>query len=67
MGGEALEEPGPARGVQVRASAGCQELWMPARGYWEAGTPPPSKRPIISVAETRSKLNESRHIFGNRS
>ena len=41
---------------------------MPGRGAWETdGTPPPSKRPIISVAETRSKLNESRHIFGNRS
>ena len=40
---------------------------MPGRGAWETdGTPLPSKRPIISVAETRSKLNESRHMFWNR-
>jgi hypothetical protein len=46
------------RGSKSRDGVTCEE-WMAASV--------PSKRPIISVAETRSKLNESRHIFGNRS
>ena len=50
-----LDNPQRGRAGEGRAGAGlCGVSGVPARGYWEAETPPPSKRPIISVAETRS-------------